>query len=126
MAVSDIPIRAHGDALRTRDLLPEPRNAQTSFLSRLQTFVRNDFGINEHDALGLILIPRTIDHRNAARDSDLRRSQADTAGCIHGFEHVFNQLVEFRTVEIRDVFSTLLQHWVAKFDDWVNHQKFFT
>ena len=57
----------------------------------------------------------------AAGDADLRCRQAHAVGGVHGLEHVLDQLLKL-FVEGRDLGGGLIQHWVAVFDDGVNHQ----
>src|ERR1035438_3930529 len=40
---------------------------------------------------------------------------------VHGFEHVFEELVEFRRAKIGNLLRLALQHRVAVLHDWINH-----
>ena len=55
------------------------------------------------------------------RDADLRRGQAHALGGVHRFEHVLEELVQFRRIEFGHVVGFALQHRVAEFHNRINH-----
>ena len=50
-----------------------------------------------------ILAARNIDHGKALADADVRSRQAHALGHVHGLEHVRQELVQFRRVELGHV-----------------------
>ena len=87
----------------------------------------HDLRIDQDDLLRRVLAGGHVDHREPLADADLRRGQADAFRRVHRFEHVLDQLVQFRRVEFRDVLAAFLEHRLPVLHDRINHpRKFFT
>ena len=115
-------LRPHGDALAAPHLLAKPGNAQAALLALLLAFHVHDLGVDEHELLCRVL---------AVRDSRSPRSCCATPICgaarptpfggIHRFEHVLQELVQLRRVELGDVVGLALQHRIAVLHNRINH-----
>src|SRR5579862_8483064 len=111
--------------IRARDVLPEIRNAQTSFTLRVLAFPVNNFRIDKHQ-LGLgIFLERYIDDGDSTSNTNLRRGQPDAVSRIHRLEHVIDQLFQV-FIEDRNCFRRLLENWIAVLYDGIDHQNFFS
>src|SRR6476646_2937402 len=110
-------LRTHGDAFSAPHLLAKARDAEAAVLAYLLALDMQDRGIEEHQFVGRIFAVRSVDDRDLLRYADLRRREAHSLGGVHGFEHVLDEFVQVRRVELRDRFGLTLQHWVAVFYD---------
>ncbi len=113
-------LRFYGDTASAGDLLAEVGDAEAAFLRGLAAVGEDDLRINE-DQLGVgIFFKGDIDDGDSLTDTDLGGGEADAMGLVHGFEHVVDEFLQ-AFVEFCDRLGWFLQHWVAKFYDWIDH-----
>src|SRR5882757_150190 len=77
---------------RARDLLPNVRQAETALFLVDLSFLGNDLRIDQGNLVFGGLLKAEIDHRYAFWNPDLRSSEADAMGNVHGLEHIVDQL----------------------------------
>ncbi|HLW77266.1 MAG TPA: hypothetical protein VKS01_09770, partial [Bryobacteraceae bacterium] len=94
----------------TRDLLAKAGDTEASFFADLGAFLMKDFGVDENQFLSRIFADGEIDDGDAPGDSDLRGSEADALGGVTGFEHIVDELVQFRRIEFLDGFGLFLEY----------------
>src|SRR3984885_4767812 len=109
--------------VRATHILAEIRDTEAALALTVAAFRMNDFRIDEHQLRVGVLFESYIDHGDTASNADLGRGQSDAMCRIHGFEHVFDELLEF-LVEDRNCLGWLLENRVAKFNNGIDHQWF--
>src|ERR1035438_1332350 len=114
-------LRADGDALGAAHLLAETGNAEAAFFAHLLAFDLDDGGVDEDELILRALAVRDIDDGDLPGKADLRRGQADALGRVHRLEHVRQELIEVRRIELGHGFRFELEHRIAEFDYRVNH-----
>src|ERR1700751_1710068 len=113
-------LRAHRDVLWPRHVASESRKRETAFLFALFALGVNDFRIGT-DELGFgVFSIRDINYCDPQSNSDLRRREAPTRCCVHGLEHVRDELLDL-VVEFFDSLCRRFQHRVAIFHNRMNH-----
>src|SRR6266404_4754068 len=85
-------LRFYSDKLGAQDVAAETWNGEAAFLFALFAFSVNDLGIGEYDFCFGIFSTGYIDHGQAQVQADLRGSESDPLGSVHGGEHIFGEL----------------------------------
>jgi hypothetical protein len=55
-------------------------------------------------------------------ETDLRRGQAHAFGGVHGGEHVLQELVQLRGIELGYLLGLALQHRITELHNWIDHK----
>lgn len=104
--------KENAQAFGTQHLFAHIGNTEAALLYRNIVAVEiGDHGIDHHDGrlIGEILHHREIDHKQRLPHAHLIGGETDAVGRVHGFEHVENQLRQFRR-RARHLTGFLAQH----------------
>ena len=117
-------LRADGDAFGAPHLLAETGNAQAALFAHLLAFDLDDGGVDQDQLVFRPFAVRDIDDGNLPRKADLRRGQAHALGRVHRLEHIRQELIEIRRIELGHGFRFAFEHGIAEFDYRVDHISF--
>jgi hypothetical protein len=102
------------------NLLAKAWHAEAALLLDLLALGGDDLRISQHQLRFGVFSAGDVNDGDVARDADLRRGQADSLGCVHGLEHVLDELLQFG-IEARDGSGFFCEDFVTEFDDGVDH-----
>ena len=109
----------HVHPVGPHDLPREARNRQAALLVRPLAIGLDDLGVD--DGLGAAAVVEVPDEQ-ALLHADLRRSQAEAGGRVHGLDHVVDELHE-AGVDVGDVGRLLLEDGVSDHTDLVGRHE---
>src|SRR5215469_610362 len=89
-------LRLKGDAFAAFHLLAESRDAQAALFPFLLALHTEDPRVDQHQLVVRVFAIRNVDNGDLSGKADLGGGEAHALGGVHGFEHVFQELMQLR------------------------------